>query len=152
MAATCSPCSCSNSLSHPRTHNASLFIWFNFSFTLYTPDTYLWFLWWIWPGVSLWEGEAARLCCGCPALHTWTGWLAEPCRRQWQILQDKARMSHLRHKKIMFTKCFTYYKSSNNKNRNKKVIQLTEKHSKNKDPSVIPNSQTAVHRDWFQGI
>lgn len=54
---------------------------------------HLWFLWWIWPGVSLWEGEAVHLCCGCPALHTWTGWQAGPCRRRWQTLQDKAKIT-----------------------------------------------------------
>lgn len=60
---------------------------------------HLWFLWWIWPGASPWEGEAARQCCGCPTLRTWTEWLAGPCRRRWQRLQDKARTRVIQDKK-----------------------------------------------------
>lgn len=78
------------------------------------PRIYLWFLWWIWPGASLWEGEAARLCCGCPALHTWTGLLAGPCRRQWQTLQDetKTRVIWDKYKKT----AIIYYNTSFNAN------------------------------------
>lgn len=83
----CFSCSCSNCLSHSQAHIIHLFICFNLT---PPPWLHLWFLWWIWPGASLWEGEAAHLCCGCPALHTWTGWQAGPCKKRWQTLQDKA--------------------------------------------------------------